>query len=163
MPFLLIWFIINFMDFQAKLMSDLKEAMKAGASDKVNVFRMLNAALKNKAIEKGKDAVLTEEEAMQVLLREAKKRKESVEAFEKGGRGDLAEKEKKELVILQSYLPEQLSEAEIAKIIEEQIAVAGATGSADAGRVIGQVMAKVKGQADGAIVAGLVKAKLSNG
>jgi len=160
MPFLLIWFIINFMDFQAKLMSDLKEAMKAGASDKVNVFRMLNAALKNKAIEKGKDAVLTEEEAMQVLLREAKKRKESVEAFEKGGRLDLADSEKKELAILEVYLPKQMSREEVAAAVEKVLA--GLADKSNQGLVMKAVMGELKGKADGKMISEVVKEKLGS-
>ena len=145
----------------AKITEDLNKSLKGKDKMATSILRFLIAQVHNAKIKKGED--LEDEEVLLEIAKEVKRHKESIEAFEKGGRGDLAEKEKKELVILQSYLPEQLSEAEIAKIIEEQIAVAGATGSADAGRVIGQVMAKVKGQADGAIVAGLVKAKLSNG
>jgi len=145
----------------AKITEDLNKSLKGKDKMATSILRFLIAQVHNAKIKKGED--LEDEEVLAEIAKEVKRHKESIEAFEGGGRGDLAEKEKKELVILQSYLPEQLSEAEIAKIIEEQIAVAGATGSADAGRVIGQVMAKVKGQADGAIVAGLVKAKLSNG
>lgn len=144
---------------QEKITQDLKDAMKSGNADKVGVLRMLSAALKNKAIEKGKDAILTEEEAMQVLLREAKKRKESVEAFEKGGRPELAEKEKAELSFLEVYLPKQMSREEVAMAVEKVLA--GMADKSNQGLVMKAVMAELKGKADGKLISEVVKEKLS--
>ncbi len=139
-------------------MSDLKEAMKAGNAEKVGLLRMLNSALKNKAIEKGKDATLTEDDEMQVLLREAKKRKESVEAFMTGGRADLADKEKAELAIIEEYLPKQMSREEAAALVDKILA--GVADKSNTGLVMKAVMAEMKGKADGKMVSELVKEKL---
>lgn len=136
-------------------MSDLKAAMKAGNAEKVGLLRMLSSALKNKAIEKGKDAVLTEDDEMQVLFREAKKRKESVEAFTTGGRADLADKEKAELVIIEEYLPKQMSREEAVVMVEKILA--GLADKSNAGLVMKAVMAEMKGKADGKMVSELVK------
>lgn len=143
---------------QEKIMSDLKEAMKAGNAEKVGLLRMLNSALKNKAIEKGKDATLTEDDEMQVLLREAKKRKESVEAFMTGGRADLADKEKAELAIIEEYLPKQMSREEAAALVDKILA--GVADKSNTGLVMKAVMAEMKGKADGKMVSELVKEKL---
>lgn len=147
------------MTLQEKIMSDLKEAMKAGAADRVGVLRMLNAAMKNKAIEKGKDAALTEEEAMQVIAKEAKKRKESILAFEQGGRPELADGEKKELAVLEAYLPAQMSREEVASVVEKVLA--GLSDKSNQGMVMKAVMAELKGKADGKMISELVKEKLS--
>lgn len=141
-----------------KLNQDLKEAMKSGNAGKLGVLRMLTSALKNRAIEKGKDAVLTDEEAMQVLMREAKKRKESVEAFEKGGRPDLAEAEKKELAMLEIYLPKQMSKEEVVSAVEKVLA--GLADKSNQGLVMKAVMAELKGKADGKMISEAVKEKL---
>lgn len=140
------------------IQKDLKEAMKAGDSDKVAVLRMLNASLKNRQIEKGKDAELTEEEVMQVLTREAKKRKEAAEAFEKGGRPELAENEKKELAIIEGYLPKQMSREEVAAAVEK--ALSGLADKSNQGLVMKAVMAELKGKADGKMISEIVKEKL---
>ncbi len=141
------------------IQKDLKEAMKAGDSDKVAVLRMLSASLKNRQIEKGKDAELAEEEVMQVLSKEAKKRKEAVEAFEKGGRPELAENEKKELAIIESYLPKQMSREEVVAAVEKILA--GIEDKSNAGIVMKAVMGELKGKADGKLISEIVKSKLS--
>ncbi|MBI4991740.1 MAG: GatB/YqeY domain-containing protein [Candidatus Harrisonbacteria bacterium] len=143
---------------QEKLSQDLKEAMKAGNADKVGVLRMLNASLKNKAIEKGKDAVLTEEEVAQVLMREAKKRKESVLAFEQGDRADLADNERKELAILEVYLPKQMSREEVVVAVEKVLT--GLADKSNQGLVMKAVMTELKGKADGKMISEAVKEKL---
>src|SRR3989344_2664914 len=106
-----------------KLFDDLKLAMKSADQETVGVLRILLTAIKNKEIEKktknGGDGQLTDEEAIQVLMSDAKKHKESIEIFTKGDRKDLADKEEKELAIIQKYLPKQLSEAEIEQIIDK--------------------------------------------
>lgn len=153
------------MNLQEKLMGDLKEAMKAaakagqaGAADKVGLLRMVSSAIKNKAIEKGKDAVLSEEEVLQVVAREAKKRKESIEAFMAGGRPDLADKERAELVIVETYLPKQMSREEAAMAVEKVLA--GLTDKSNQGLIMKAVMAELKGKADGKMISELVKEKL---
>lgn len=146
------------MDLQTKIMSDLKEAMKAGAAEKVGVLRMLNSAMKNKAIEKGKDAALTEAEAMQVVAKEAKKRKESILAFEQGGRPELAEGEKRELAILEAYLPAQMSREDVAAAVEKVLA--GLADKSNQGLVMKAVMQELKGKADGKVISEVVKEKL---
>lgn len=146
------------MALQEKLMGDLKEAMKAGAADKVSLLRLISSALKNKAIEKGKDAVLSEEDVLQVVAREAKKRKESIEAFMAGGRPDLADKERAELVIIETYLPKQMSREEASAAVEKVLA--GLADKSNAGLVMKAVMAELKGKADGKLISELVKQKL---
>ncbi len=146
------------MDLLAKITGDLKEAMKAHEADKVNLLRMLTSALKNKAIEKGKDAALTEEEAVQAITREAKKRKESVVAFMAGGRADLADKETAELAIIEKYLPVLMSREEAAAAVEKILA--GLADKSNAGLVMKAVMAEMKGKADGKMVSELVKEKM---
>ena len=143
---------------QDKLNQDLKEAMKSGNADKVGVLRLLNAALHNQAIAKGKDAVLTDEEVMEVLRREAKKRKESVEAFTKGGRLELAEKERAELVLIEVYLPKQMSREEVAAAVEKILA--GLADKSNQGLVMKAVMQELKGKADGKMISEVVKEKL---
>ena len=143
---------------QEKLTQELKEAMKSGNADKVGVLRMLNAALHNQAIAKGKDAVLTDEEVMEVLRREAKKRKESVEAFTKGGRLELAEKERAELVLIEVYLPKQMSREEVAAAVEKILA--GLADKSNQGLVMKAVMQELKGKADGKMISEVVKEKL---
>jgi len=143
---------------QEKLTQELKEAMKSGNADKVGVLRMLNAALHNQAIAKGKDAVLTDEEVMEVLRREAKKRKESVEAFTKGGRPELAGKERVELVLIEVYLPKQMSREEVAAAVEKILA--GLADKSNQGLVMKAVMQELKGKADGKMISEVVKEKL---
>ena len=121
---------------------------------------MVNSAMQNKKIEKGKDGVLTEEEVLQVLTKEAKKRKESVLAFENGGRPELAENEKKELALIEKYLPAQMSDEELSRLIDKHISALNASAMADMGKVIGAVKAEAGAAADGATVARLVKEKL---
>ena len=141
-----------------KLLGDLKSAMKSGDADKLGVLRLLNAAIKNRAIEKGKDAVLTEDEVLQVLTREAKKRKESVEAFTKGGRPELAEKEKIELALVESYLPKQMAREEVVVAVEKVLA--RLADKSNAGLVMKAVMQELKGKADGKMIREVGREKL---
>ncbi len=137
--------------------------MKAGNSEKAGVLRMLVAAVKNKEIEKrgkGGEPILTNDEIVDVLSREAKKRRESIEVYKQGGREELAQKESAELAIIQQYLPEQLSEQEIEKIIDEAIAKTGANSIGDLGKVMGEVTKQIRGKADGKLVSEIVKRKL---
>lgn len=146
------------MELLKKISEDLKAAMKSGDHFTLGVLRMVNSAMQNKKIEKGKDGVLTEEEILQVLTKEAKKRKESVLAFENGGRPELAENEKKELVIIEEYLPAQMSREDVAKEVERILATIA--DKSKFGLVMKEVMKELKGKADAAIVTELVKEKL---
>ena len=139
-----------------QIQEDVREAMKAGDEIKKDTLRMLLASLINKEKEKGKEE-LSEEEAQQVLVTEAKKRKEAAEAFAKAGKEEMATKEEQELKILQAYLPEQLSEDEVRKLVQEAIEKSGAQSAQDIGKVMGILMPHVKGKADGALVSSVVK------
>jgi len=142
-----------------QIQDDLKQAMKAGDSLKTGALRMLLAALTNKEKEKGEE--LADEQIQQVIATEAKKRKEAAEAFEKGGKSEMAEQEKKELEILQAYLPEQMGEEEIRKLVKEAIAKTGASSPQDMGKVMAALMPQTKGKADGALVSQIVKEQLA--
>jgi len=151
-------------DLKEKFVSDLKEALKKGDSLKIETLRLLLNAFHNKEIEKRthqKPPLLDEEDILNILLSEAKKRKEAIELFEKGKRTDLAEKEKKELEIIEKYLPPPLSEKELEKIISQVIKETGAVSLKDFGEVMKEVMKKVKGRAEGLKVSQLIKEKLS--
>ncbi len=143
------------MPLLAKIDDDLKSAMKASNSLKVSVLRMAKAAIKNRQIDTGKE--LSDDDIISVLSTLAKQRRESIEQFSKGGRQDLAEKEERELTLLQSYLPEQISPEELDRIILESIAESSAAGAGDMGKVMRLVMPRTKGAADGKIVSQRVK------
>ena len=143
-----------------RIQNDIKEALKAGEEIKVGTLRMVLAFFINKEKEKGE--AISDEEAMNVLQTEAKKRRESIEAFEKGGRPELAEKEKEELEILKTYLPEQLSAKEIQDFVTQAIEKTGATSMQDIGKVMGALMPQVKGKADGNLVNTIVKKQLAS-
>jgi hypothetical protein len=129
------------------LNNDLKKYMKEKNTLALNAVRSIISEIKNKEVEKG--AELTEEEIVQVIKKQIKMREDSIEQFEKADRNDLAEKERKEVEILQKYLPEQLSDEELRKIIEETINEVNATSQKDFGKVMKLVIQKVQGKADG--------------
>jgi uncharacterized protein YqeY len=133
-------------------------ALKAGDKLRLGALRMLSAAITNR--EKDVLHELSDEEVREVAAREVKRRNESIEAFEKGGRTDLVEKETAEREVLKPYAPEQLSESEVDEMIEQAIAETGASSPAEMGRVMGAVMAKAKGKVDGAAVQAKVRARL---
>jgi uncharacterized protein YqeY len=138
------------MTLPERIDSDLKEAMKAKDTARLGVLRMLKSALKYSAIEKsGTEGQLDDTEATQVIRKQVKQRQDSIESFEKGGRPDLAAKEKAELAILQSYLPQSLSADELAKVVSETIREVGATSKAQMGAVMKALQTKVAGRADG--------------
>lgn len=151
------------MSIKDQIFSDLKEAMKAKDQDRLRVLRSLKAKMMEKEIEerKGGKADLSDDSAMQVLTKAAKQRKESIEQFEKGGRNDLAENEKAELTIIEGYLPEMMSEEEVRKVVVEEIAALGASGPQDMGKVMGPLMERLRGKADGSLVSRLVKEELA--
>ena len=143
------------MPISDKIENDLKEALKSGDRSKVSILRMVKAAVKNKEIEKG--SPLNDDEVLGILRSFVKKANESIEQFSKAGRTELAEKEKTELGIIRDYLPRQIGEDEIRRIISDVVSGIGAAGPKDMGRVMKAVMEKTKGQADGKIVNSLVK------
>jgi len=134
---------------------NLKEAMLAKKAEIVSVLRMLIAAIRNKEITLRKDgaAELSDEQVLEVISSEVKKRRDSIEAYIQGGRQELADKESSEIKILEKYLPEQMSDEELEKVVKEVIAA----GDENFGKVMGQVMARVKGKADGGKVGEMVK------
>ena len=138
------------MTLAQRIDSDLKDAMRAKDTTKLGVLRMLKSALKYSAIEKsGATGELDDAEMTQVIRKQVKQRQDSIESFEKGGRAELAEKEKNELAILNSYLPAAMSVEEIARLVKETIAEVGATSRAQMGAVMKTLGPKVAGRADG--------------
>ena len=150
------------MGLKETLKNDLTEAIRS--SDKVvsGTIRMVLTAITNEEVS-GKEArVLTDDEIITVLSRKAKKRREAAEEFAKAGRTDKAADEKAEGDVIARYLPAQLSEDDIKKLIDTAIASTGAAGPADMGKVMGAIKPQIAGKADGAVVSSLVKAALSN-
>jgi len=143
------------MSLQQRLDNDLRGAIKSSDKLKTSVLRMLKAAVKYKQIEKNRE--LSEEEIISVVSTLSKQRRESIDLFLKGGREDLADKEKQELSILQSYLPDQLTPEELDRFIIEAIAESSAESVKDIGNVMRLVMSRVKGTADGKTVNQRVK------
>ena len=138
------------MTFQARIDQDIKAAMLARESAKLGVLRMLKTSLMNAAIEKGgAGSSLDDTDALAIVRKEVKKRQDSIEAFEKGGRPEMAASEKAEIEILNAYLPQQLSPAEVEELVKAAIAEAGATSKKDMGAVMKLVNAKSAGRADG--------------
>ncbi len=142
-----------------ELEDDLKEAMRERDGDRRDVLRLILNALRN--AEKDLQRPLTEEEELQVLQRERKKRLEAAEAYRNAGREEQADDEEYELEVLEDYMPEPLSEDEIERIVDDAIAENGATSLADLGRVMADVMPQIAGRADGSTVSQIVREKLA--
>lgn len=138
---------------------DIKEALKNRDSLRLNVLRMLKSEIRYKEIELGSE--LSDDEVISVLSSSVNKRKDSIQQFEKGGRDDLASKEKAELELILKYLPEQLTEEELSQIINQAIKETNAIGVSDLGKVMKVIMPKVKGRADGKRVNQRVSSQLS--
>ena len=151
------------MSKKQQIQQDLTEAMKAREELKSSVLRLLLAAILNKEKEKRyklkeeKDVQLSDDEVLDAISSEIKKRKESVEMFAKGGRADLADKEKKEAEILQKYLPEQLGEEEVRKLVKEAVQKVGAKTQTDMSKVMGALTPQLRGKADMSLVSKMVK------
>jgi uncharacterized protein len=143
---------------KATLQQQINEAMKARNEVRVSTLKMLSAELHNEWINKQRE--LTSEEEIAVVNKEAKKRRDAIEAYEKVGASDKAEREKQELVILEEFLPEQMSDDELQKIVDQMVSEINPQGMQDMGKVIGAVKAKAGSNADGARIASLVKQKL---
>lgn len=150
------------MTLMNKIEKDYLEAYKAKKTDLVGVLRLLKAAIKNRLVElKRPGGELTDEETLDVILKQAKQREDSIEQYTSAGRSDLAEKEAHELSLLQEYLPQKLNKDELILKIKEAIQELGANGPKDMGKTISHIMAKFKGQVDGKEVANLAKELLS--
>ncbi len=149
------------MNLKEKLNEDMRKALREKDTLRLSTIRLLLAAIQNLEIAKGKNKELKESDLMGALSSEAKKRKESIEAYKKGKREDLVEKETKELEIIKEYLPEELSEEELGQIVEETIEEVGAKDLKDMGKVMGAVMEKVKGRAEGKVVNQMVRERLA--
>jgi hypothetical protein len=149
------------MGLKEKLQADLTDAIRSRNEVVSGTVRMLLAAITNEEVAGKSAKVLTDAEIITVLSREAKKRREAVEAYTQAKRDDLASKEKAEAAVIANYLPQQLSEDEIKKLIQAAIAETGASGAAGMGLVMKVLQPKIAGKADGGVVSGLVKAALA--
>ena len=147
------------MTLQDRIDADLKDAMRAKAAGKLAVLRGLKSALKYAAIEKA-DAALDDSAAVQVIRKQVKQRQDSIESFEKGGRPELAAKEKEEMEILNAYLPKGLSPEELSALVRETVVEVGATSKAQMGAVMKALQTKVAGRADGKTLSAEVQKQL---
>lgn len=143
---------------QETIDADTKEALKSGAKERLSTLRMLNAALKNRQIERRRP--LTEEEVVETVRSLVKQRRDSVEQFAKGGRQDLVDKETAEIAVLEAYLPRQLSPEELDAMVKDAVARTGASGAKDMGKVMKALTPVVGGRADGKLLSELVKKTL---
>lgn len=142
---------------------DMKDALRARDSVRLNALRMLKSAVGYHLLEKGgKDKAPTDADVIAVVQKQVKQRRDSIESYEKGGRTDLAEKEKTELAVLEGYLPKQLSEEELTTLVKATIAEVGATSKAQMGVVMKALMPKVAGKADGKLISQLVQKSLAS-
>ena len=147
------------MPLKEQISADLKEAMRAGDAKKRDAIRLLTAEMKKKEVDER--VTLTDTDIVAIIDKMIKQRRDSITQFEKGGRQDLADNEKFEVGVLQAYMPQALSDAEIAAAISAAIAESGAKGPADMGKVMTALRPKLAGRADMGKVSGLVKAKLA--
>ncbi len=147
---------------KAKLQEELKQSMLARNELKTSVLRLLISAINYYEIQKGGAGYnATKEDILSVIGSQAKQRRDSIEEYTKANRKELADKEQKELEILQTYMPKQMSEEEVKKLVDEAVSQTGASTIQDMGKVMGVLMPKVKGKADGGMVSNLVKQALS--
>ncbi|MGB3082700.1 MAG: GatB/YqeY domain-containing protein [Candidatus Omnitrophota bacterium] len=147
------------MSKENELSETLKEALKAGDKTKISTVRLVLSEIKNRKIAEKADE-LEDEKIVAIIQKMAHQRKESIDQFKKGDRQDLVKKESEELAILEEYLPEQISEEDLEKIVSESIVQTGATSMKDMGAVMKDVMSRVQGQADGKVISEIVKRKL---
>lgn len=154
------------MTLRTRISDALKQAMKDKAADRLSTLRLINAAIKDKDIAAratGTDEGVGEEEVLAILGKMSKQRLESARAYEEGGRLDLAEREREEIVVIEEFLPRQLSAKESQKAVDDAIAATGATSIRDMGKVIGILKGKYTGQMDFGRIGPMVKDRLSNG
>lgn len=147
------------MSLQTDIESAMRWAMKARDERRVATLRLAMSAAHNRRIELGRD--LTDTDVIEVLDRQVKQRRESIELFRKGGRDELADAEEAEVAILREYLPEPLTDADLERLAREAVAATGASGPADMGRVMGALVPQTRGRADGKAVSDLVRRLLS--
>ncbi len=147
------------MSLTERLTNDMKQAMKNQDKFKLSVIRMIRSSIKNIEIDQRKE--LGEEDVLDIINRELKQRKDSLQEFQKAGRDDLVEQLQKEIEVIHEYLPKQLTEEEVKAIVQQTIQEVGASSKAEMGKVMGALMPKVKGRADGKIVNQLVLQQLS--
>ena len=147
------------MTLRERLQDDTTAAMRSGDALRRDTLRMVQNAVYN--IEKARKVTLTDDDILAVIVRETKTRRESVEAFRKGGREDLAAKEEAEIAILAEYLPEPLTEDQLRALIDEGIVETGAMSARDLGKVMGWLPPRIRGRADGKVVSGLVAQALA--
>jgi len=151
------------MSLKDRIGEDIKSAMKAKDKIRLETVRGIKKVILEKEVElrpKGIDS-LSEEQEIELLVKQAKQRRDSIEQFTNAGRDDLADKEKQELAILETYLPKQMDDSEVESIVDEIIASVGATSAKDLGKVMGAAMKQLKGKADGKKIQTLVKSKLT--
>jgi uncharacterized protein YqeY len=147
---------------QEKIEQDIKSALLSGNKTKAETLRNLKSAILNEAIsQNARDSGLSDEQIQKVLARESKKRQEAADLYKQGGSQERADAELSEKALIDTYLPEQMAEAEVSKIVDEEVAKAGRVSLQDMGKIIGAVRAKTGGAADGALIAMLVKEKIS--
>jgi uncharacterized protein YqeY len=150
------------MSLQSQIDEDLKNAMRAKDAARLSVLRLLKAALKNTAIEKlGADGELSDADAISVIRKQVKQRQDSIESFEKGGRSELAAKEKAEIAVLNHYLPVAMSTTELQKVVADTIREVGATSRAQLGTVMKALQSKIAGKVDGKTLSTEVQRQLS--
>ena len=142
------------MTLKSKLDDDLKRAMRSGDSLRRNVIRYLKSQVHNQEI--ADQSELDDDGVLRVLTKQAQQRKESIRAFEEGGRADLVDQESAELEIIMEYLPQQLTKEEIRELVDQAVAEAGARGPGDMGKVMGRLMPRVRGRADGREVSAIL-------
>ena len=146
-------------DLKQRIMDDMKSCMREGDKQTLGTIRLILSAIKQQEVDSRKE--LEDGDVLAILDKMAKQRRESIEQFEKAGRDDLASKEKDELKVIQTYLPAQLSDEEIASIIDEAIQTTGAESMKDMGKIMGIIKPKMQGRADMSAVSALIKSRLS--
>ena len=144
-----------------RVSEDLRAAMKSGQKVRLAALRMLATSIRNREVELRRD--LSEEEFLEVVAREVKRRKEAAEAYDGAGREELAAREREEQDALEAYLPAALSDEEVAGLIEDAVAATGASGPGDMGKVMSHVMGKARGRVDGSVISARVRERLAGG
>lgn len=146
------------MSLKQRILDDFKDAMKSQDKERMNTLRMVKSAIQEKEKEQGEE--VDDQDVIKILSSQVKNRDESIEKYEEGGRGDLAEEEKREKKIIQEYLPDPLTDEELDELVEETIQEVGATDMSDMGDVMDTLMPKVRGRADGSTVNEKVRERL---
>lgn len=146
-------------ELKARLQEEMNDALRAGDKVRLGALRLLHASVKNREVELLRE--VDDEEFVEVVGREVKRRKEAAEAYEKAGRQDLLDRERREQEVLEAYLPEQLSQEDVSSLVDEAVAATGASGPGDIGKVMSYVMGKARGRVDGGTVSRLVRERLS--